>query len=274
MRNLALNPQIRTLALWGFGSLSNTPFGKSGTNILQALWKHGIGKDGIIPEVDFQIEPEINPKVVEQILSNVELLDLSTVELKAAVDKLPSHVAEPYMAPVAFDPPAPRPVATLPHETVGFTVRGQTVLDAWQQAVLHVMRYGVVRVPSTAWNSASAGGAMGGGKPTGLFPTDVPEDWPKSCAKRWESPRTRLRHTIKSFEPRAQTGDCIRMDKACASGSWTEVDAAVDQVVRIIGNLATSPDSRRAVATTLVPAIDATAKEPPCLISVQCLIAR
>ena len=145
MRNLALNPQIRTLALWGFGSLSNTPFGKSGTNILQALWKHGIGKDGIIPEVDFQIEPEINPKVVEQILSNVELLDLSTVELKAAVDKLPSHVAEPYMAPVAFDPPAPRPVATLPHETVGFTVRGQTVLDAWQQAVLHVMRYGVVK---------------------------------------------------------------------------------------------------------------------------------
>ncbi|MEK7108267.1 MAG: thymidylate synthase [Patescibacteria group bacterium] len=274
LRNLALNPQIRTLALWGFGSLSNTPFGKSGTNILQALWKHGIGKDGIIPEVDFQIEPEINPKVVEQILSNVELLDLSTVELKAAVDKLPSHVAEPYMAPVAFDPPAPRPVATLPHETVGFTVRGQTVLDAWQQAVLHVMRYGVVKgtqygmeqreLPAVQWVVENQ---------QGLFPTDVPEDWPKELRETVGVTKDAIEAYHQIFLSREpKPGIAYTYGSRLRQWKLDGVNTAVDQVVTgLIGNLANSPDSRRAVATTLVPAIDATAKEPPCLISVQCL---
>ncbi len=274
LRNLALNPHIRTLALWGFGPLSNTPFGKSGTSVLQALWKHGIGKDGVVPEVDFHIEPEISPAVVEQIRSNVSLLDLSEHELKTAVEKLPNEITDAYMTPVAFDPPALRPVATLPHETVGFTLRGRTVLEAWQKTIFHIMRYGVVKgtqygmeqreLPAVQWVVENE---------PGLFPSDVPEDWPKELRETVGVTKEAIEQYHQVFLS-GETKPGIAYTYGSRLRQWkvNGVDAPVDQVVTgLIGNLANSPDSRRAVATTLIPPVDVTAKEPPCLISVQCL---
>ena len=49
----------------------------------------------------------------------------------------------------------------------------------------------------------------------------------------------------------------------------------LDQIEEvIIKQLKDSPDSRRAIATTLVPEIDAFSKEPPCITQLQALQSR
>ncbi len=50
-----------------------------------------------------------------------------------------------------------------------------------------------------------------------------------------------------------------------------EYDQVRDVIIR---NLKESPDSRRAVATTMVPALDSASKEPPCITQVQALQSR
>lgn len=274
LRNLALNPHIRTLALWGYGPLSQTPFGKSGADILRALWKNGLEENGRVAGTEFDIESEIDPEVVETVRKNVALLDLSECDIRDASGKLPTDIGEAYMEPRAFDPPVPRPVATLPHEDVGFTLRGRTVLETWQELVFHIMRYGVVKgtqygmeqreLPSVQWVVE---------REPNSFPEHIPEDWPQG-----------LKETVGLTEAAIKEYHDVFLSEAPKEGvaytygsrlrSWKTDDGmgAVNQIATaIIDNLKQSPDSRRAAATTLVPSIDATAKEPPCLISVQAL---
>lgn len=274
LRNLALNPQIRTLAVWGFGPLSQTPFGRSGTDLIKALWENGISDDGVINGTEFQIEPEIDPAIIETVRQNVELLDLSELQLREAVDKLPTEATEAYMEPVAFDPPAPRPVETMPHETVGYTLRGQTVLDAWQQTVFHIMRYGVVKgtqygmeqreLPAVQWVVENE---------QDLFPHDTPEDWPTELRETIGVTKAAIEEYHNVFLS-GETKEGVAYTYGSRLRDWKVEgkDGTTDQVVTsLIGNLKNSPDSRRAAATTLIPNVDSTAKSPPCLISVQVL---
>lgn len=275
LRNLALNPHIRTLAVWGFGPLSQSPFGRSGTDLIHALFTNGIGDDGTILGTEFVIEPEIRPEVVRTILQHVQLLDLSGMPLQEAVAKLPTESQEAYMTPVAFDPPVPRPVETLPSEHVGFTVRGKTVLETWQQVVFSVMRYGTVKGTQYGMEQRELAGMQWiiEAEPD-LFPQDTPEDWP-----------TELRETIGVTRASVEQYHKVFMEASVKEGvsytygsrlrAWADADTAepIDQVTHcIIGNLRRSPDSRRGVGVTFVPTIDTFATvDTPCLVSVQAL---
>lgn len=274
LRNLALNPHIRTLALWGHGPLSQTPFGKSGTNILRALWKDGLEENGRIASTEFDIEPEIDASVVENIRKNVALIDLSDFDIRETSAKLPTDAGEAYMEPRAFDPPTPRPVATLPHETVGFTLRGSTVMEAWQNVVFHIMRYGIVKgteygmkqreLPSVQWVVE---------READSFPSEIPDDWPQNLLETVGLTEAAIKQYHDVFLNETPS-EGIAYTYGSRLRSW-KTDASQDAVNQIatavIGNMAHSPDSRRAVATTIIPTIDAAAKEPPCLISVQAL---
>ena len=277
LRNLALNPHIRTLAIWGFGPLSQSPFGRSGTDIIKALWEHGVDSEGVIQGTEFQIEPEIDPSVIETVRQNVTLLDLSEHQLKEAVAQLPTEAADPYMEPVAFDPPAPRPVETLPREDVGFTVRGTTVLDAWQQVVFQVMRYGTVKgtqygmeqreLPAMQWVIEAE---------PGLFPSDVPEDWPSELCETVGVTKDAVEQYHKVFmESTVKEGVAYTYGSRLRAWADHHTPEPIDQVTEsLIGNLKRSPDSRRGVAVTYVPTIDAKATvDQPCIVSVQALQA-
>lgn len=275
LRNLALNPHITTLAIWGFGPLSNTPFGQSGIKLIHALWENGLEADGTIKGTEFQIEPEIDTAVIERVIANVKLLDLSEHQLREAVAELPTEQTDAYMEPVAFDPPAPRPVDTFPREDVGFTVRGTTVLDTWQQVVFHVMRFGTVKgtqygmeqreLPAMQWVIENE---------PGLFPTDVPEDWPKELRETVGCTREAVEQYHKVFmESSVKEGVSYTYGSRLRAWSDGKTDEKIDQVTEcIIGNLKRSPDSRRGVAVTFVPPIDTFATvDTPCIVSVQAL---
>lgn len=273
LRNLALNPHIRTLALWGNGTLSNTPFGRSGSDILKALWENGM-EGSIVGGTEFEVDNEIDPEIIETIRKNVELLDVSDLDAKAAAEKLPDTLGEAYMEPREFDPPVPKAVATFPHESVGFTLRGNTVLDAWQKTIFHIMRYGIVKgtqygmeqreLPGVQWTIENE---------AGTFPEDVPQDWPNELKETIGVTEAAIKEYHDVFlSGESREGVAYTYGSRLRSWKVDGMDTPVDQVkTAIIGNLASSPDSRRAAMTTLIPQIDATAKEPPCLISVQCL---
>ena len=56
IRNLALNPQIRRVYLWGHGPLSNTKFGTMGREVLTALWKNGVDDDRTVTGTNFKLQ--------------------------------------------------------------------------------------------------------------------------------------------------------------------------------------------------------------------------
>ena len=75
LRNLALNPKIRTVYLWGNGTLSNSKFGIAGRSTMTSLWQKGLSNDGTIGGTQFKIEKEIDAKTVKKIINNVKLAD-------------------------------------------------------------------------------------------------------------------------------------------------------------------------------------------------------
>src|SRR3989344_18411 len=67
LRNLALNPQIRTLYLWGYGTLSTTPFGLAGKNILASIWEVGVDENHTVRGTTFIIDQELPIDIIEKI---------------------------------------------------------------------------------------------------------------------------------------------------------------------------------------------------------------
>lgn len=63
-------------------------------------------------------------------------------------------------------------------------------------------------------------------------------------------------------------------------GAWDQMDGLsmefqpVNQLEKIVSNLAASPETRRAQATTWVPSIDADHDEPPCLQRIWCRVVK
>ncbi|NQV12480.1 hypothetical protein HQ524_03885 [Candidatus Uhrbacteria bacterium] len=272
LRNLALNPHIKTLVLWGHGPLSNTPFGTSGTDILKALWENGVGDDSIIVGTSFQIEPEIDIPVVRTMITKVELSDLSEHDLYTAVSKIESSESEPYMDSVDFPPPAIREISTLPSEKIGFTVHGNTVIEAWRKLVFHIMRYGTVKGSQYGMEQKELLSAQWViHNEAGSFPEDIPADWPDELKETVGATKSAIEQYHDVFL-NANTKEGVSYTYGSRLRDWKLGDQVVDQVKEgLIGSLVESPDSRRAVATTLIPSQDAQSKSPPCLISVQCI---
>ncbi|MBT6254485.1 hypothetical protein HOI83_04625 [Candidatus Uhrbacteria bacterium] len=272
LRNLALNPHIRTLALWGHGPLSNTPFGTSGTDILKALWKDGVNDDSTVIGTSFQLEQEIDIEVVRKMITKVELFDLSEHDLCTAVSKIEATSSMPYMDSVDFPPPVPQEISTLPSEKIGFTVHGNTVLEAWRKLVFHIMRYGTVKGSQYGMEQKELLSAQWviHNEPC-LFPQDIPEDWPDQLKETIGATSAAIEQYHDVFLS-AKTKEGVAYTYGSRLRDWKLGDHVVDQVKDgLIANLTSSPDSRRAIATTLIPAQDASSKSPPCLISVQCI---
>jgi len=273
LRNLALNPQIKVLALWGFGPLSNTPFGTSGTNILRAFFENGVSGDSVVIGTSFQLESELDLGVLETVRQNVELLDMSDSKLEDIASLLPDiSDSEAYMKPVSFALPEAREIATLPSEGVGFSVRGATVIDAWQKLVFNIMRYGTVKGSQYGMEQRELIGLQWTVYDEGSsFPDDIPSDWPDDLRETVGVTKEAISQYHDVFLS-ASLKEGVTYTYGSRLRNWALGEVSVDQVADgLIENLKNSPDSRRAVATTLIPPMDTSSKSPPCLISVQCL---
>jgi thymidylate synthase len=272
IRNLALNPFITKLYLWGHGTLSNTKFGQGGTHVLRQLWQAGVGQDGTVPGTSFKLEPEIDPSVVNVIREQVKLVDVSHLELEVAISEIDDTAAANYMESVRFPDAVLKAPSTFPSEKIGWSIRGRTVLTAWEQVVERIMRYGTVK--STQYGDQQKELLSVTWVITDEDPTQpqLPEDLPLS-----------LRETIGATSEAIDQYKSVFLSPDKPPGveytygnrlmSYPAPAGKLDQIEQaVIGHLKKSLDSRRAVAITLVPWLDHAANDqPPCVTQVQAL---
>ncbi len=271
IRNLALNPQIRTLYVWGFGPLSQTKFGVTGKEVLLALWKNGVNDDGSVPETNFKLEEECDPAVVRKIIIGVELVDVTSEPLEAVVPKIESKETSTYMEPVRFTDAQPRAVERFPSEVIGWVVRGNTVIGAWERVIQRIMTYGTTKGTQYGMPQKELIGVTWVIRDEDPDAPQLPTDWPKELLEVTGATADGL---IEYFpvilSPQKQEGTSYtygnRLQRYPNGTEW--IDQIADGIIK---NFRSSPDTRRAVATTLVPAIDKDSKEPPCLTQIQCL---
>lgn len=272
LRNLALNPSIRRLYLWGNGPLSNTKFGVMGASLLKQLWFHGCNAEGKIEGTDFKLEKEIEYEVLKKVLQNVELIDLSRDALASAVAKVDGEPGEPYMAPQSFPESPLVETDTFPSEKIGWLVRGRGIVDTWTHVVERIMRYGTVKGTQYGSQQKELIGVtwvVSDEDPTHPI---FPADWPKELREVTGATSAAIAEYHAVFlspkKPRGVSYTYGNRLMRYPSHTLSTLDQIKTSIIR---NLKDSPDSRRAVATTLVPWIDAKSSEPPCITQVQFL---
>ncbi len=278
LRNLALNPQIRKIILWGNGGLSNTQFGIMGSSLIKKIWQDGIESDGTVKGTQFKIEKEIDLKILNKIISNVEIFDASDMSIEE-VEKYAAGIdieCISYMDPVKFPEAVLEKIETFPSEEVGWLVRGDFILEAWLRVVERIMRYGLIKGTQYGYQQRELIGVtwvISGEDP------DNPDlsfgtDWPEELKKVIGAIKEDIKEYFSVFlSPEPPAG--ISYTYGNRLMNYPLNNRKLNQIEEIIvKQLKDSPDSRRAIATTLVPEIDAFSKEPPCITQLQALQSR
>lgn len=276
IRNLALNPFITKLYLWGYGQLSNTKFGIVGSGVLKGIWENGVDSEGALVGTSFKLEKEIDIAVLNTMREHVELVDVSSDNLAEAVAKIEAQEAEPYMQPVRFPDAEMVAPDTYPSEQVGWVIRGKGVIDTWTRLVERIMRYGTVKGTQYGSQQKELIGVTWVIQHEDPANPTFPADWPQSLREvvgATEEAITEYHNVFLSPEKPEGLSYTYgnRLQRYPVPGKKDEyIDQVQDSIIR---NMKASPDSRRAVATTLVPWVDATSDEPPCITQVQTLQA-
>ncbi len=271
LRNLALNPQIRSLYLWNHGTLSCSPFGVSGKEVLMKIWEHGINDKREIPGTDFKLEKEIDHAVVNSIRENVALKEIVDPDLNSVAKQLAEENSSPYMEPVRFADAVPEVIEIFPSEKAGFIVRGKTVIDAWTRVVDRIMRYGTVKGTQYGTQQRELIGV------TWVIENEDPDnpnistDWPEGLKRTTGLNKDAIEHYRSVFlSPDSPGGVSYTYGNRLMR--YPNSGAPIDQIEEVIlKELKSSPDTRRATATTMVPSIDKDSKEPPCITQIQVL---
>lgn len=274
IRNLALNPFIRRLYVWGHGTLSNTKFGVVGSSVLKKLWAEGVGEERKLAGMTFKLEKEIELGVFDIIRQNVELIDVSGQDLAEAVAEIEQTSFEPYMASVRFPDAELVTPDTFPSEEIGWVIRGAGVIDTWTRVIERIMRYGAVKGTQYGSQQKELIGVTWVIHKEDPAAPRLADDWPPELCEVTGATKEAIEEYHAVFlSPEKPAGVSYTygnrlMRYPLADGKY--IDQIQDSIVR---NLKASPDTRRAVATTLVPWIDATSDEPPCITQVQALQA-
>ena len=274
LRNLALNPSIRRLYLWGHGPLSNTQFGVVGSGVLKKLWENGLDEDGAVIGTTYKLEAEIERKIIDLIREKVDLVDVSQRQLKEAVKDIDQSEEEPYMKATSFPEAAIAEMDEWPSEQVGWLVRGQGIIDTWSRVVERIMRYGTVKGTQYGSQQKELIGVTWVVHDEDPKNPKIPQEWPEELTKLVGASKGAIDEYHKVFmsadkpEGVAYTyGNRLKRYPVPGTKQKT-LNQIKDSIIR---NLQESPDSRRAVATTMVPWVDATSDEPPCITQIQCL---
>lgn len=272
LRNLALNPQIKTLYLWDHGTLSCSPFGVSGKEVLKKIWEHGVSESREIQGTDFKLEKEIDHNVVNTVRSNVRLIQTGEASLGDIVSGITEGSEETYMTPVRFPDAVPEAIELFPSERVGFLVRGKKIIDVWMKVLDRIMRYGATKGTQYGSQQKELIGV------TWVVEDEDPDhphmdvDWPESLRQTIGLNENSINHYRSVFlSPETPTGVSYtygnRLMRYPQPGG-----EPIDQIADVlIKGMLSSLDTRRAVATTMVPSIDKDSKEPPCISQIQVL---
>ena len=278
LRNLALNPSIRKVFLWANGPLSNTEFGKMGWLLLKKIWSDGIENDGKVRGTNLKIEKEIDGGALEKIRGNVELVDINDRGFDDAEAEVAAASAspKPYMDPVSFPDPVPEKIDVFPSEEVGWLIRGRGVLDAWTRLVERIMRYGTMKGTQYGYGQRELVGATWVIREEDPVHPDLSlaDDWPKELREVTGATETSIKEYHAVFlSPEPPKGVAYTYGNRLMRYPDGK-GGAIDQLKEvIIAQFKDSWDTRRAVATTMVPPVDKNSKEPPCITQIQAIQA-
>lgn len=139
--NLALNPQIRYVVVWGPDRLSNTNIGTIGKSTLLDLWAKGIDDEMHVKGTPFKIVEEIDKGTLSKIIGNVELHELSSSR-SVDLSKVLNGKGGRYMEPVRFPEFTPKAPEVLPSEGYTYVIRAKKAADAYLQLLYTAWRYG------------------------------------------------------------------------------------------------------------------------------------
>lgn len=266
LRNLALNPYIRTLLFWGAGKLSQSAIGLRGKNILFSLWEGR--KHRASPALE-EIHREIDPAILWDVLQNTTFIDLSDQPFEAVLERanIEQRSIDLSLKPVAFPEPVKPEGAPLPSEGANFSVRGKNLATAWIRATDRVMRYGYEKetqaglkekeVIALSWTIES---------PDTDHLNHI--DWPESLKRRVGIDDSILAQYASIFLDKQKSPDV----SYTYGNRLRSYRSSLDQIDRMIEKLTRDPVTRRAYATTYDPIEDDTKTSPPCLISLQALL--
>lgn len=266
LRNLALNPHIKTVFIWGPGKLSQTAIGTKGRNILLSLWNQKKGPS----EVQLaDIHREIDLEVLKKMMSHLEFIDISEYTIEEVIEKArTTQTTKPYMPPIDFPEPIKQEGAPMPSERSNFSVRGKNLTQAWIRALDRVIRYGYEKetqvgsmqkeVVALSWTIENPD--------TGHFDE---LDWPPRLKERVGLDAATLQQYATVFLDKAKPNDV-----AYTYGNrLRDYRGTLDQIDEMVLKLKETKITRRAFATTFDPLEDHDNPSPPCLISIQSLVA-
>lgn len=272
IRNLALHPEIAYLVIWDHGERSRTDIGRSGIEVLAKMLEKGIADDGLVADSTYRLEKEIDTECVREIARDTALSFASDATEPWEVTRFanpPSLVLPIRRGPRRFAPAPPPKVECWPAESAGWLVRGRTIVEAWLQVVRNIMRYGVIKGTQVGLQQKECVGFTWVAEDEDPSDFRLPSEWPAELAAVTGSSPEKiagyLPTILKASDDQAMYGTRLR---AYPLADGCVLDQVTDVLVR---NFRESPDSRRAVATTMIPSRDWNSKNPPCLISVECL---
>jgi thymidylate synthase len=253
LRNLCLNPQIRYVLVWANGPLSKTAYGRAGREVLEALWRGAR---------DATIQKELPQEALQTVVENVQLIDVSHInaeDLQAYLDEQSFDAQGEYMEPQSFPEPQRDASQPFPSERAGWSVHGTTVVTTWLRAIDRTMRYGQTAateygnqqkvVQSITW-------VVRGEDPQHI---SVP-DWPQEVLARVGLKQESMdEYAATLLDPHLPSGITYTY------GQRLRNYRGIDQVRAMVDRIQKSKVTRRAVAVTYDPLLDASANSPPCL---------
>lgn len=267
IRNLALNPFIKTVVVWGPGKLSQTAIGSRGRNILRNLWNNG---QEFNVEFMSELQKEIDGVTLAKIMRNIFVVDMSDQNIDVAVgfakEKNEEKISE-YMEPVEFPEPVRKEGSPMPSELSNFSVRGRNILEAWTKALDRVYRYGYEK------------NTQAGIRQKELIAVSWTIETPDTeVLSKFEAP-VKLKERVGIETKVLEQYSSIFLDKEKSTDvSYTygnrlrDYKGQIDQIDNIIDKINAEKITRRAFAMTFDPIEDKDNSSPPCLISIQVLV--
>ncbi len=263
LRNLLLNPDVRTLILWAHTPLSRTSFGKQGWQALKTLWERGLRE---ACNLGFAPHPQLTPELIELLREEVRFLDFSELEFPKLCEKLEKvRVLAPQRKPIELEPFSPALPETFPSEEIGFIARAQDVVEAWLEALFLVLRFGKEKVSEDGQKTKEIVGLNTVlQKPSGTI--DL-EKIPSALYSKLGLSEEALREYQRIFLEKEKSEKT-----AYTYGKRLRAWQGLDQVDMVVEKLKKNPETRRAVLLTWDPAKDLQNTLPPCAVLFQFLV--
>lgn len=271
LRNLALNPAISRLYIWGWTPLSKLEFGRMGWTILDALWENGVTDDGVVIGTDFQLHSEFEIEKIRKVVKRVELVDISNVKMGKLADNIEVPVEIGSGLVFSFAEHKPQEEDTWPSELVGWNVSGEKVIDAWTRVVDRIMRYGVVKETEYGNRQRELVGVSWVVSDEDTKKPHIP-NWPPKIKSVLRINKKSLEEYYKEFmSSDLPEGTAYTYGSRLWNFKKRKGMRGVNQIEQVVEHLNDSPVTRRAVVSTWNIGLDGdkTTQNPPCFVNCQ-----